>query len=106
MTPTAPQAEVGNRSIVGVLRAPGLPGMSLCAACHCYGRIECFHGLGGGAFAPGQEYVTFENSSQTASTRDRYGILDLNGDRFPDLVVTDMLYGVIRVLNTGIPTGK
>jgi hypothetical protein len=66
-----------------------------------FGRVEYFQGHGDGTFDNGEEYVTFENSPEPASARNQYGIFDINGDGFPDVVVTDEYTGLVRVLNTG-----
>ncbi len=62
-------------------------------------HIEYFHGLSGGKFAPRQEYLV-ETHYLPAFLYSQFGILDLNGDGYPDIAISDD-FGVIRLLNTG-----
>ncbi len=67
-------------------------------------HIEYFHGLTGGKFAANQEYLMSSVSDdQGGAQYDQYGILDLNGDGYPDIAAVDRggLNGIIRLLNTG-----
>ncbi len=65
-------------------------------------HIEYFHGLSGGKFAPHQEYLVETLADERpVSSYSQYGILDLNGDGYPDLAISGPSGQIVRVLSTG-----
>ena len=69
-----------------------------------YSHIEYFKGLTGGTFAPPQEYANTQNADAVPPYDvNQYTFLDMNGDGYLDIAITDQVLGMSRLLNTGLP---
>jgi len=72
-----------------------------------YKHIEYFQGLPGGKFAVPHEFGINQNSDAIPPfSASQFTFLDLNGDGYLDIAITDRLEGVARLLNAGSPPVK
>ncbi len=72
-----------------------------------YKHIEYFQGLAGGKFAAPRELGINQNADSIPPfSATQFTLLDLNGDGYLDIAITDRVAGVARLLNAGPPPAK